>query len=374
MRFSLLLATMLFVLTPLLQAQEIPQRAELQQLISQLGAENYSEREAASQRLLSVGIPALGELRASASHVDLEIRQRCRRLVSAIAQSDLQLRLELFLADTNSEDSHGLPLWTEFRSTYGDTAEVRSLFVEVQQHEASFLQAIAENPANAGKFIEQRSQQLQEYTQQEGQNASLGSIVALLATAGIRHKQVSNETHPKLFHLCHQIKFQEAIRQGPRREILRGMLGTLVRDADNIWSLYYVLDLAMKYDLKEGLPQAIAVLENAESQAHIRQLALLTIGKLGDDTNLPLVEKLFSDEFRTGSYSINDHVYHQQIRDLALAVAAHMRGYKLETLGFDRLQRHPYTLLEPSSIGFESDTNRNAAFAKYAQMRGNASP
>src|SRR5690606_36106430 len=147
------------------------------------------------------------------------------------------------------------------------------------------------------------------------------TIVALLSVAGVRHAQVSDDTHPRLFHFCHQVEFQTAIEAGPRREILRKMLGTLVREADSMWSLYYVLDLAMKYDLQEGLPQALSVVNNRNSQPHIRQLAILAIGKLGNESHAAVLENVFDDASRTGNTSVNDRVYHQQVRDLALLAA-----------------------------------------------------
>lgn len=355
------------------QAQESESRADqknVEQLIERLGADSYSDRENASARLIAIGPAALPALEVGANHDDREVRHRCRQLLSQIARTDLKHRIDAFLADKVGDNDYGLPFWKEFRGEYGDSETIRNLFVEMQHEEPAFLQAIVREPSHTAELIEARSMQLQNYTQQEGRQAEIGSIVTLLAVAGIRHDEVSDETHPKLFHFCHQPDFQAAISTGPRREILRKMVGTLVRESDNMWSLYYVLDFAMKYDLKEGLPRAIEVLDNRNSQAHIRQLAILAVGKLGDKSHLPLFEKIFDDATRTGSHSLNDRVFHQQIRDLALAVAAHVRGYDLLDIGFEQVEAHPYMLFHPSTIGFENDIARQKAFDNYARKVG----
>jgi hypothetical protein len=339
-------------------------------LIAELGSDSYATREEATQRLLEVGAPALPALKKGATALDREIRQRCRRLLSVLALSDLQDRIDAFLADTHAANDYGLPFWSEFHPEYGSSEVSRKLFVEMQRHESALLQAIVDQPGNTADLVEVRSQQLQNFTNQEGRSAPLGSILTLLSVAGIRHDKVADETHPKLFHFCHQAEFQAAIEGGPRREVLRRMLGKLVREADNIWSLYYVLDLAMKYDLQEGLPQALGVVANRNSQPHIRQLAILAVGKLGDKSHLPLLESQFDDSSRTGSHSINERVYHQQIRDLALAVSSHLRGYDLDEIGLERSTAHPYMLFQPSTLGFENEVDRQAAFERYARRRG----
>jgi hypothetical protein len=367
--FMLSLLCAATVLAAACSAQEQPstEQANLQALIAQLGADSYSEREDATLRLKQIGAPAIPQLKQGAEAVDREIRQRCRRLLSRIAQTDLQDRINAFLADANPNNDYGLPFWKDYSREYGSGEVARKLFVEMQQHESALLQAVVKQPGNTADLVEVRSRQLQEYTQQQGRSAPLGSIVTLLSVAGIRHDQVADETHPKLFHFCHEAEFQKAIEEGPRREVLRKMVGTLVREADNMWSLYYVLDLAMRYDLKEGLPQALSVVANRNSQPHIRQLAILTIGKLGDKSHLPLLEAQFNDTTHTGSHAINERIYLQQIRDLALAVSCHLRGFDLGQIGIERATTHAYMLFLPSTLGFENEVARTAAFEKYAR-------
>ncbi len=55
-------------------------------LIKQLGADSYTEREAASTALAKVGPPALSELCKALRSDDLEVRLRVRRLVDAIGK------------------------------------------------------------------------------------------------------------------------------------------------------------------------------------------------------------------------------------------------------------------------------------------------
>ena len=60
---------------------------EIDRLIQQLGSSQFSEREAASQRLDTVGETALGQLRRAVTNSpDAEVRHRAGRLIRAIEQ------------------------------------------------------------------------------------------------------------------------------------------------------------------------------------------------------------------------------------------------------------------------------------------------
>jgi len=71
--------------------RQIDQRL-VARLVEQLGAEKFSERQAASKALIACGRPALKALYKAASHEDLEIRQRARKLIESIDADVIALR------------------------------------------------------------------------------------------------------------------------------------------------------------------------------------------------------------------------------------------------------------------------------------------
>jgi HEAT repeat protein len=72
---------------------------EIKTLVRQLGDDNFSIREKASQRLTAIGRPALPALRQAAKDSDAEVRQRAGQILDAI-QSSLTFLLES-LKDNN---------------------------------------------------------------------------------------------------------------------------------------------------------------------------------------------------------------------------------------------------------------------------------
>src|SRR5262249_8719699 len=61
-----------------------PDTAVIERLVQQLGSDDFHERETASQRLESIGAPALEALRKAATNDDPEVRHRARKLIVSI--------------------------------------------------------------------------------------------------------------------------------------------------------------------------------------------------------------------------------------------------------------------------------------------------
>src|SRR3954454_16281516 len=82
----LLLTVGMTLAVPALTAgTEPPTPAEIRRLVTQLGSDQFAEREAAGRRLEAIGEPALGALRRAAGNdPDPEIRRRARGLVAAV--------------------------------------------------------------------------------------------------------------------------------------------------------------------------------------------------------------------------------------------------------------------------------------------------
>jgi WD40 repeat protein len=65
-----------------------PDGTAIAKLIEQLGSDDFSERESAAKKLEEIGVPALEALRtAAATHSDLEVRGRAKKLVAAIQKT-----------------------------------------------------------------------------------------------------------------------------------------------------------------------------------------------------------------------------------------------------------------------------------------------
>ena len=146
-----------------------------------MGAEEFSLRERATTQLIEMGVAAKNAVEAGRTHPDREIRYRCERIFQIVGELDFQRRLTAFTAGRS--DGLDLPGWRRFRDLYGDGAETRSLFAEMQKAESELMQAVERGPQGVARVAETRVAQLQQLQRRAGETTSLGSVTALLFAA-----------------------------------------------------------------------------------------------------------------------------------------------------------------------------------------------
>ena len=134
-----------------------------QDLVRQLGSDDFPTRESAHDRLAKMGRlakPALSS--ALASNPDPEVRSRCRELMPKAAAADLKARLATFLADTDGKFEHDLPGWNEFKTVAGTNGSVRTLFNEMMTDPTNraLLLAVGGPPADLGVLVAARKTEL----------------------------------------------------------------------------------------------------------------------------------------------------------------------------------------------------------------------
>ncbi len=337
-------------------------------LVRQLGDEQFSVRESATEKLIKIGLSATKALEEGTKDADREIRYRSERVLSIVRELDFQQRLDAFARSEVAEQDFGLPGWNRFRTALGDSAELRALFVEMQKSESEAMHALEEGPKAAAEILNLRTTQLQLSMQLYRHQLTLGSIAALIFLAGDDEVSVSQQASQSLYSFCYQQSFRTAVQNGPKNEAMRKLLGNWIRRGEG-FSAYQGLGLAMQYDLKEGLIPAEKELRNHGNQAHITQYAILTVAKLGDASHVPLLERLLDDATRCTSMRINNRNYETQVRDIALAALLHITKQDARKYGFDRLQTHPQIVFNTTTVGFEDDTKRNEALAKWKAFR-----
>jgi hypothetical protein len=340
--------------------------AECWELVQQLGDEQFAVRERAMTRLIEIGLPAREALLDGRKHADREIRYRCERIASLVEELDFQRRLSSFSAGRS--DGHDLPGWKQYRTRFGDDAEIRALFVEMQEAESDLMQAVANGPQGVQNAVRERCLLLQQAQRSGGQPITPGNIAALLFAVGEADVNLDMQSTSMLYTVCRQPAMNEAMSDRSRGKILRKMLGSWIESSDG-WAAYQTLFLAMQYELKEGLVPARKLLENPAEQPYARQQAILTVAKLGDDSYIELLESLLDDPSRCTAHRINNVTYETQVRDVALAAILIMEKQDPKKFGFDRIQMNPSTSFSTSTVGFPNDDVRKKVFDKYAEYK-----
>jgi hypothetical protein len=335
-------------------------------LVQMLGDEQFSTRERATSRLIEIGLTAKSALERGSQHPDREIRYRCLRILTIVAELDLQRRLDAFAA--GRDDEHGLPGWDQYRETLGGSAEARAMFVEMQKAEPDIMRAIESGPQAVGKTLALRCVQVQQMQNAARQPVALGTIAAMLFAVSDDKVDVRQESSSALANLCYQPEVQNAMNDSSRRPIVRRLLGDWIKRGDS-WAAFQNMSLAMRHDMKEGLVPAKRVLENAANQPYIRQNGILAIAKLGDSSDIPLLEGLLEDQARCATQRIGDKTYETQLRDVALAAILLLEDKDPKDFGFDRIQRNDMNVFVTGTVGFASDELRQQALQKLRDSR-----
>lgn len=355
------------------QDTNVERRAETALLVEQLGAEEFSVRERATTRLIEMGLAAKRAVEEGRRHPDREIRYRCERIYQIVGELDFQRRLTAFA--TGRSDGADLPGWRQFRELYGDDSEARNLFVDMQKAESELMQAIEDGPQGVARVAETRTAQLQQSQRRAGEPTSLGSVAAVLFAVVGEDVKLGTQPSFALVNLCSQPAFLQGMSDPAKGKVLRKMLSQWITRSEGSVAQQSMF-LAMRHNMKEGLIPATRILRNAGEQPFVRQTALMTVAKLGDDAHVDLVEATLDDPTRISSHRIDNVQYETQLRDVALAAVLFLRKQDPKQFGFDRIQLNQNNVFNYGTVGFENDDKRKQAFDKYREFkaRNDASP
>ncbi|MCA9150716.1 MAG: hypothetical protein KDA92_15495 [Planctomycetales bacterium] len=344
------------------------EREEIEQLVSQLGAERFSERQAASLALQEVGTPAIESLRAVEDSADPEVRQRARHLLRAIRMADRQRLIAAFLAGVSVIESE-LPGWSDFHDRVGMSPATRKIYVKMLEEEWALLEAADESDAAVtSRHVSGRILQLtRPLRTREKREISLGSVATVLALAD--RDEIQLRRHAEVFTLCYRsTEFNEALSSAELREPLIELMNRLVLKDANQTYLTSQLHFALQYKLTAGLAAARQVVAERSGIPHVRQYAIFAIGKMGDEQDLTLLENLLDDDGIVTSHNrVNGERITTQVRDIALAMLIHRHQEKFADYGMPNVKENPTTVISVQGVGFASGESRAQAIEKWRQ-------
>jgi len=341
-------------------------------LIKQLGDDRFVVREEASARLSQMGIEIQPALEAAAHAPDLEVRIRVRRILDTVLKADLERRLMAFADDVNDTKHLTLPGWSRYRQLIGSNGPARQVFVEMQRAEPNLFRAVEDGPNPTASALENavvdsilRAQNRSRIV--GGNMLSLGSVSAMIFVGSDSQVTIPENIAQQLAYLLNQPSIRQAATGGNQSTVVRKIIGVwITRDASaNV--LVQNLSIAMQLELKEGVQAAANALKQGNQPGYVKQMALTMIGRMGDKTNLPVVEALLSDNEICGQINMNNQLFQTQVRDVALAIAIHLEGQNPKDFGYDRLDLTNAGLYyNPGLFGFKNAADRDAATKKWA--------
>ncbi|MBM4091820.1 MAG: hypothetical protein FJ276_20690 [Planctomycetes bacterium] len=358
-----------------LPGQATAQAAQPTELVRRLGDPRFSVRKQAMNEIVRLGVDALGALEAGVRSDDREVRFRCEMALEQVRAVDFQRRLRAFAAGDDTQDNYQLPGWILFRKAVGEGPQARGLFVAMQQAEAGLLSKVDRSPELVNEALVARIDELQ-YSARLGDaptNLSLGSIAALVFVASNARAPLPFLSMQYVSSFLRHPNFANAIQGGSYRDILRNMLGAWLAAGDG-WDSFQAIQLALQYDLPQGLAPARRILNgecNEPDQPYLRCYALLTFARFGDESHVSIIEPFLDDRTAYGgSVKIDSRIkYRPQIRDVALATLLKLAGQDHREYGFQRLSPHALYVFDTSSVAFEGDAQRDKAIEKWNAFR-----
>lgn len=332
-------------------------------LVEQLGDESYSLRERARLELERREFDAQTALEEGLASDDLEVRYHCERILSEIQERAIQRKLDDFVKATgDGKEYKEFPAWQVAHKVLGDSEATRKLYVDMYRAESDTLKLLEKQDEALAAHIDARSRFLQRRAQGLYQ-APLGNgnIAALLLAAGNDDVKLSPAGHSMLYQLCYQQVFRDAM-QSDKAPPLRKLLGRYVLTTED-QSAYQGMTLTMQYNMaEEGLACADKILSGKTTMPHIKQYAVLTVAKLGDDKHIDKLKPLLEDKQVCSQMQINKVTYKTELRDIALFGIVHLSKQDPKKFGFDRFSPNPQMLANVHTLGFENEEKRQAAF------------
>ena len=351
---------------------QVEQRVE--KLIEMLGSDVFEERRSASRQLQMIGSAAIPQLKTGATTDDPEISRRCQQVLDRLYSEEHRRMLAAFQLDPDSAPGSQLPGWAELKKLCGDTDQSRTLMVRMHEREHDLLAIWSSGKIQAlsQEFTRRCVDVQQKYRGSGRREVKIETLATLLFVsttprlpAGSHGIKVPEQTANLLNSLLYYNNVRSELQSGKFQNELRRLIAGWVQLDTGSASRYQKLLLAMRYNLPEGLIPAQDMIDGRVTGLQL-QYALLAIGKLGTERELPLVLKsLNNGSVLSQSVSNGKITYKCEVRDVALAIALHLTKQDAEKYDFARLRKNSVYLYSPNSAGFASQEARNQAFSLW---------
>ncbi len=354
------------------QAQE-DTAARARQLVQQLGAERFEQREHAAAELVRLGPAAREAVRQGLQSPDPEVRKRCRTILRLLEHHWLRQRLAQFLADPDAHDLDQLPGWKDFLQALGGDRKVAlALYRKVAREQQALLlawtnpQALQQTLRGLirGAYLQARSGVMSQARQ-----LSMAHVAGLFIATLHPEVKPGNEELLTLITLSYQIHFRQGVMEGTYAPALRHMLGQWLERYYAQMDAYRVLSWAMNYRLPAAILPAERILKGGGPNNHVVVQAMLAVARDGNRRHVPLVKRHFNNQAVV--YQLrrrSNDILRVQVRDVALAVVIHLHGLDPKDFGFAERRTDATYVYAPVSLGFTKEEARAKAFQAWEQF------
>lgn len=344
--------------------------------VEELGAADFTRREAAYRELAQLGSAAKAELLVGLQTADPEVRWRSAQLWQAAHELDFEQRAAAWLrvpTDTSDDavwNDQALeaefPGWSQYRSRFGRSLPARQLFIEMHRAEPVLLAQWQANPANLPGQVTALAERLRLQVTDLRQRRTIpfGSVATLWflsSEQAIAWPAWEDEAVGQLAELS---RVQDELQvDSPLRQL---WLAWRRSNTDPRPARERLLEL-LRYGLRaEAEGVAREILRDADALAESRQYALLALADSQEPADLALMSRYLEDPSPLGVYLDKEVVIKSELRDIALAVVIRRSGADPREFGFRHLKPGATLAYSPVTLGFADLHERQATFAKWS--------
>jgi hypothetical protein len=345
-------------------------------LVGELSSPLFTKRQEAIKEILKLDAPAVGMLDAKLQVVAEPVAIQLRQVIQRLRKLLFDDRIHALENQQDGVTPAGMPDWDRFVRVTGNADDALPVYLEMLRAERTLFAARMFSSPELSEQLEERSKRLRDAcTGEVEEEFPVASAAALMLIASDEGVILRRATSTNISESLQDSRFAKLIKDGFHAKTLRAVTSEWFKRPGI--AVDRPLLLSMEYQLPVGREIALRTLERPnynQSAAY----ALLYLGLLRHSDALPEVERVLSAEAaarpiwpprgtNAEDLAIGREVkstYSVQVRDVALAVAIHLRGKKPQDFGVDVMSSDQH-LFALDSMGFNDDEERDAAIAMY---------
>ncbi len=371
-----------------------PSEAEYASLIRMLASETFAERRSAMDHLRNAGMAAVPSLKLVRTHGDLEFRERVEILIRRIQEDDYRRHFRELQQLRTAEQASYFPEWDRYAVVVGSHAGDIQNYIRIISAEPVLMSLAIHDRQSLPAAIESRLNQLVgEFYNSTGSRFPVESFSALLllcsneqlrlrgATSAMLSSALSDERLLQMFRRGTADKQEDPLENSDRTP-LEFLVGRWILRRGIAVERPLVFVMATR--IPEGRELAQRIIRSKTRRPEM-MLAMLVLAIFRNPEDISLLESQFSNtavlwppragmraapnqerDGIEGRGQSRGHGYRVETRDIALAVAIHLRGQEPELFGF-MPHRVESTVFAGQSLGFADDQARQSALEHYGQ-------
>lgn len=365
-----------------LQGQEGSDADRIGRDVAALGSASYEEREAAFERLVATGEPAMAPLEEATLSPDIEVALRARRATERIRFLGFERRLGLYL---EGKPVPGRPLLGQafYEELCGSELTDREFFVAMLRSERDLALAFERGTDRFPEAFKRRFEEVIGHVNSRTPLRSpppvesIATLMLVLTDPSIDHPR-ETFAHGGWSLLANQAYFQSSLESPLRSgERLRAIVGQWILAPSATLDVSAKSRISIELDLPQGIAFAAKYATEDVILPSSRPYALQTLAVLGGREHAARILPLLDDESICNSRFMPDkdgnNVRMQiQMRDVALGWLLFLTEQDPKTYGyaqleavFERVETDPANVHSASNFWFASAADRDAALAKW---------